>query len=238
MTDTGHDRWSEDLAGYLLGALEPDDAAALERHAEGCERCRAELRRLAPAALALPEMVERLEPPPGLRRRLLAEVRADAAPVRREAGGPRRLGGRLRDLHLGPLGRRPLAALAGLALVVVAIAGYEIGNGGGGAPTSPVTTFHSGRPPGVVAEVRREGSAGELRLAHVRPLPDGRVLEAWVRRRGTVEPVKALFAPDRRGEASTNLGDLRGVDLVMVTVEPAGGTRSPTTAPITSVRVG
>lgn len=238
MTDTGHDRWSEELAGYLLGALDPGDAAALVRHAEGCERCREELRRLAPAALVLPETVEPLEPPPGLRRRLLAEVRADAAPARREADGRRRLGDRLRDIHLGPLGRRPLAALAALALVVVAIAGYAIGNGGGGTPTSPVTTFHSGRPPGVVAQVRREGSAGELRLANVGPLPAGRVLEAWVRRRGTVEPVKALFAPDRRGEASTNLGDLRGVDLVMVTVEPAGGTRSPTTAPITSVRVG
>lgn len=58
-----------------------------------------------------------------------------------------------------------------------------------------------------------------------------------MRRRGTVEPVKALFAPDHEGEAATILGDLSGVDLVMVTVEPIGGTRAPTTAPITSVRI-
>jgi anti-sigma factor RsiW len=234
VTDTGHDRRREDLAAYLLGALEPAEVSELERHVEDCVHCRQELQWLAPAARVLPEAVVRLEPPPGLRRRLLTEVRADAAPARERRG----VGARLRDLHLGSAGRRPLIGFAAVALVVAAIAGYAIGNRGGGTSTSPVTTFHSGQAPGVVAEVRREGAAGELWLADVRPLPDGRVLEAWVRRRGTVEPVEALFAPDRKGEASTNLGDLRGVDLVMVTVEPAGGTRAPTNAPITSVRIG
>lgn len=229
MTDN-HDRWGEELAAYLLGALEPAEAAALERHLERCERCRADLRRLEPAARALPEAVERLEPPPRLRRRLLAEVRDDAALP--DVAGARRG----RRLHLGSPGRRALVGLAALAFVAAAIAGYEIGSGG--TATSPVATFHSGHAPGVVAEVRREGTAGDLRLANVRPLPRGRVLEAWVRRSGTVEPVKGLFAPDRGGEASTTLGDLTGVDLVMVTVEPAGGTAAPTTAPIASVKVG
>ena len=80
----GHDRWSEELAAYLLGALDPAEVAAFERHAEGCERCRAEARWLAPALQALPESVERVEPPPRLRDRLMAEVRADVAEVREE----------------------------------------------------------------------------------------------------------------------------------------------------------
>jgi anti-sigma-K factor RskA len=238
MTDSRHDRWSEDLAAYLLGALEPERASALERHAEGCDFCRAELRWLSPAAGVLPETVERLEPPPELRQRLFAEVRADTASGgAREAGGLRRLGIRLHRRRRGSVGWRPLAALAAMALVAAAIAGYEIGNSSGGPAGSAATTFHSGQAPGVVAEVRRQGTNGKLRLAHVHPLPDGRVLEAWVRRKGAVEPVKGLFAPDRSGEASTTLGDMTGVDLVMVTVEPAGGTQAPTTAPITSVRI-
>ena len=42
------------------GALEPGEAAELERHVEGCERCREEIRWLTPAVNALPESVERL----------------------------------------------------------------------------------------------------------------------------------------------------------------------------------
>ena len=49
MTETNHERWSEDVAAYMLGALEPAEAAELERHAEGCERCRPEIRWLTPA---------------------------------------------------------------------------------------------------------------------------------------------------------------------------------------------
>ena len=39
----------------MLGALEPEEAAELERHAESCERCRSEMRWLTPAVEALPE---------------------------------------------------------------------------------------------------------------------------------------------------------------------------------------
>jgi hypothetical protein len=63
------------------------------------------------------------------------------------------------------------------------------------------------------------------------------VLEAWVRRDGEVEAVPALFVPDGEGEASTRLGDLRGVDRVMVTAEPPGGSKAPTSAPIASVAI-
>ena len=55
-----HGSWSEDLPAYLLGALEPGRAAELERHLEGCERCRAEARWLTPAVATLPESVPRL----------------------------------------------------------------------------------------------------------------------------------------------------------------------------------
>ncbi len=49
MTESDHERWSEDVAAYMLGALEPAEAAGLERHLEGCERCQAEIRWLTPA---------------------------------------------------------------------------------------------------------------------------------------------------------------------------------------------
>jgi anti-sigma-K factor RskA len=243
MSGNEHERCNEDVAAYLLGALDPEEAAEFERHAEDCERCRSEIRWLTAAVEVLPEAVERQAPPPGLRQRLLAEVGADARAAAEaepaDRGPLHRAGSRLAGLGSGSRDWRRLGWLAAMALVVVALAGYEIGStgngaGGGGGSTS---TFISGHPPSVTAEVVREGDAGALRLAAVPDLPPDRVLEAWVRRDGEVEPVKALFVPDREGNASTTIGDLRGVDLVMVTTEPAGGSQAPTSSPIASIPI-
>ncbi|HUB99745.1 MAG TPA: anti-sigma factor [Solirubrobacterales bacterium] len=229
-----HDRWSEDLAAYALGALDPERAAELERHAESCERCRSEIRWLMPAVDALAEAVPRQAPPPALRQRLMAEVRADAraAGVETASGGLRE---RLAGIRIGSLTWKPLAGLAAVVLVVAAIAGYEVGNGGGGGGNA--STYASPPSSPIAAHVVSADGSGEIHLADVKPLPENRVLEAWVRRDGEVEAVKALFVPDREGNASTMLGSMRGVDLVMVTTEPAGGSKSPTGAPIAEVPI-
>jgi anti-sigma factor RsiW len=242
MTDSDHERRSDDLAAYLLGALDPAEAAELERHIEGCERCRAELRWLEPAARILPEEVERIKPSAELRLRILEEARADAGPAAadraRHEGILHRVAARLRGSGAGPTGLRPLAGLAALALVAVAVAIYAGGGGAGSESSGTRVVARAGQAPGVTAEVvRAAGRGATLRLANVRQLPDGRVLEAWVRREGRVEPVRALFVPDREGRASTRIADIGGVDLVMVTAEPKGGTDHPTSAPIASVPI-
>ena len=84
-----------------------------------------------------------------------------------------------------------------------------------------------GAPPGQ--------DAATLRLANVHDLPPDRVLEAWVRRGGEVEPVRGLFVPDNAGRATTRIPNTRGVEVVMVTAEPRGGTEAPTSAPMVTV---
>jgi anti-sigma-K factor RskA len=247
MTNTDHDHWRDDLAAYMLGALEPGEAAELERHAKGCERCRAEMLWLMPAVQALPEAAERLEPPPELRARVMAEVRADAGERVRPDGGrygeaepgfPQRASRWLRGLGSGPMGLRPIAGVAAAVLVVAVVAGYAIGGGiGGETGESSTSTIVAGHAPGVTAKVIREGDSGTLKLADVHQLPNDRVLEAWVRREGEIVPVRALFVPDRKGRASTMIADMRGVDTVMVTTEPAGGSSAPTSTPIVTVPI-
>jgi anti-sigma-K factor RskA len=227
-----HSRWSEDLAPYALGALAPDEAAALERHLEGCERCREELRWLTPAVQSLPESVERREPPPRLRESLMAEVRADARRARGEAEERRR--SRLPDWLRGR-GARFATGFAVVALAVAAVAGYEIGKGGSGE--GGASTLYSRQPGGVTATMVREGDGGTLKLAHLRQTSPGKVLEAWVRREGQVEPVRALFVPDEDGRASTTIADMSGVEAVMVTEEPQGGSEQPTSPPIVTMPV-
>ncbi len=111
----------------MLGALELDEAAEFERHLEGCERCREEMRWLEPAVQTLPEAVERQEPPRALREALMAEVRADV----REAQA-RPAATRSRRWLL-----KPAMGFAVVALLVAGVVGYEVGSGGSTAATAP-----------------------------------------------------------------------------------------------------
>jgi anti-sigma-K factor RskA len=230
MSANDHSRWSDELAAYALGALEPGEAAAFERHLEGCGHCRAELRWLQPAVQSLPEAVERREPPPRLRESLMAEVRTDARAGAERTERHSWLPEWLRE------GRsmRFAAGFAVLVLLVAAAAGYEVGKGGGGDEGASTVVAHEH---GITVKMVQEGSGGELHLANVHQLPPKKVLEAWVRREGKVEPVPALFVPDREGRAETTIADMSGVDTVMVTAEPRGGSKEPTSPPIVTMSV-
>ncbi len=227
MSETEHERWSDELAAYLLGALDPGEATALERHVEGCAECRAELRWLQPAVDLLPDRVERHEPPPALRERVVAEARSDlveAAPTAR-----RRMP--FSRMRLG--GWRPVAVGAVAALMLVAAIGLATRDDGPGEGAS--TTIAAGEAPGMTAELVMEGDSATLQLANVRDMPEDRVLEAWIQRDGEVTPVRGLFVPDRSGRATATIPDMRGVEAVMVTAEPRGGSESPTSAPMVIV---
>ena len=140
MTHPSHD----DLTGYALGALDPEEERTVSRHVPDCERCSTELReRIYPAVGVLAESVPQLEPPPELRERLLEIVRAEA-----EVKAEPAKAGRGRRSRLGRLVLRPAAGLAVLAVVAAGVAGYLVANdgdeGGGGVSTVPVTQAGAG----------------------------------------------------------------------------------------------
>jgi len=226
MSENGHERQRDELAAYLLGALEPGEAAELERHLAGCEVCRTELEWLRPAVQLLPESVPRVEAPPELRGRLMEQVRSEAE----SAAAPRAA----RRWQVRGWSLRPLAGLAVLVLVA-AVGAYAItsGDSSGGNPTTVV----AGQSPGVVAEVVRQGGSGTLHLANLHQLPRDEVLQAWVEKEGRVVSAKTLFVPNQDGTASATIDDMEGVKTVMVTTEPRGGSVQPTSPPIVSVAI-
>jgi Anti-sigma-K factor rskA/Putative zinc-finger len=63
-----------DAAGWALGALDPDDAAAFETHLHGCAECQATVAEFAEMARALKSAAPAVEPPPDLESRTLAAV--------------------------------------------------------------------------------------------------------------------------------------------------------------------
>jgi hypothetical protein len=244
MNPNDHDNRLEEVAAYAIGGLDRDQVPDLEQHLVGCKRCQEELRWLSPAVQALPEAVERQALPPELKQRLMAEVRADAAAEERRVRTEERreraesrtgIGEWLRGLNIGGLTWKPLAGMALAILVIAGGVGYAVGTdgGSGGAHTYELEPGSNG----IAAKVVTENDRGELHLTGVEPLPKDRILEAWVERDGTVEAVPALFAPDQAGKASTTIENMNGVSVVMVTREPEGGSKKPTTEPIVEVPI-
>ncbi|WP_322800514.1 anti-sigma factor domain-containing protein [Thermoflexus sp.] len=70
-----HEVFQEELAAYALGALPPEEAAAVAAHMAGCPACREAVARYREAATALAYTVPLQPPPPRLKARLMARVR-------------------------------------------------------------------------------------------------------------------------------------------------------------------
>jgi anti-sigma-K factor RskA len=220
-----------DLAAYALGALEPAEAEAFAAHLETCTMCREELAEFEAVVATLPMGVPRHRAPEGLRRRVLDTVHS-------EAGAPARAKRRAMVWPSWLVMRRPAVAL-GAAVLVVTVAvfgGLELGRAGG-----PSTRVYHAQIAGVSgsAEVKVTGGHGELVVRHLSPPPKGKIYEVWLARpHQPPEPTSALFGVTTAGSGDVAVpGSLRGVDAVMVTPEPAGGSRVPTHAPVIFARL-
>lgn len=240
MNANEHDRRLEEAAAYALGALDPALVDDFTEHLADCKRCQEQLRWFTPAVLALPEAVEQRTPPPELKVRLMEEVRADVAAEAKAARASERreraesrsgFGEWLAGINFAGLTWKPLAGMAAVILVVAAGVGYLVGNDGG----VNLHTYEAPQTAGIQASVVREGDQGELRLTGVGEVQKGKTLEAWVQRGKTYEPVKMLFKPDEAGNATTQIDNLKGAEAVLVTEEPAAGSKQPTTEPFVNV---
>jgi anti-sigma-K factor RskA len=223
---TGSSRCGEDVAPYVLGALPDVDARDFERHMRGCELCRADVETLRPAVEALPLSVERVEPPPELRRRVMAAVDADVKArraVARAARAPR-----------FSFSFRLLPALAVACVLLVAGIGVGVALTGDDARTVPGQV----EPDGASARVELRDGSGKLVVDGMSQPPGDRVYQVWLRSgKGAPRPTDALFEV-RGGKAEVAVpGDLSEVDEVLVTHEPRGGSAEPTRAPAIIVQL-
>jgi anti-sigma-K factor RskA len=214
---------ADTVAAYLLGALDDDERGAFEVHLRECAICREDAERLAVAVHALPEGVEQLDPPPELKRRVMAEVGAQAElmDAARPAGRPSR--------------RRAWLAVPAVAVLAAAVlAGYAIRGGGPGRHVTAAQVA----PAGARAQIVTQGSAATLEVSGMPAPPAGKIYEVWVQRAGAPQPTSSLFDVGRGGRASVRVPSLGGVRKVLVTAEPAGGSPRPTSAPVIAAKLG
>jgi anti-sigma-K factor RskA len=67
------------------------------------------------------------------------------------------------------------------------------------------------------------------------PPPSGKVYQVWLKRPNqNPAPTTALFRTDANGSADVEIqrGRLKGVEQVLVTAEPDGGSMTPTSDPV------
>jgi anti-sigma-K factor RskA len=215
------------IAGQALYALSPGDEERVALHVAECERCRRQLREAEALAASLAYVVPAAEPPTDLRDRVLAAVEpvVDAAPGRPAEARPRP-GRRARSWWP----RLAAVAVPALAAAVVGLAIWNV------SLHDDLSGLHSQLFHGRAGNLRGVGnvvvkSDGNATLyASIKQAPRGKTYEAWVIR-GKVALPAGLF----QGGGTVNLKlsrDARPGDVIAVTVEPAGGTKTPTATPI------
>jgi len=235
---------------YAADALAGPELAEFEKHLQRCPSCADEVRELRETAARL-GMATAIEPPPAMRQRVLAaagRTRQLPPPGRRlpSLGGPRRAGRPRR-------GRRPLAAaaLVAMAAAIVVLAVFQVstqhrldqaqaGNSAIAAvlaaPDARIQTSAAtvgGTVTAVTSAADREAVITTAGL----PAPSGsRVYQLWVLSAAGARSAGLL--PAGAGGASSVLAS--GVtpgDRLGITVEPAGGSRQPTTTPVVLIPV-
>jgi anti-sigma-K factor RskA len=224
----GHEPYRDELAAYALGALEPSEVEALERHLSDCSECRDYLFWLDPAVGLLPGSVEQRQPPKRLKRALMAEVNADLKAARRAERERDRA-----DRGLWGSIWRPVTAVAAAAVLIAGVIGGYVLRG----DDAPERTLIAAEPldgdgAQMVVTLEREDDRGILHVEKLPELPEDEVYQAWLARDGALEP-STTFVVDRQGSTEVAvMGSLEGAEGLLITREPRGGSEEPTSPPL------
>jgi anti-sigma-K factor RskA len=256
MADLGpHSEPHPDVAGYLLGTLEPEEAQRFADHLDSCDACREEVVQLA----GLPELLSDLPPPvgvpAGLEERTFAAIEAaatagrpseasasSATPALEEPPAADAPGATVIPMKRPPKKgwrRPPLLALAAAAVLVIGLA-VGIVASQGGSSNAPLATIRlvavNGGPAHGTATVRATsgGLTIDMTVEDLVPSRPGTFYTCWL-----VGPGDTLSHPNRvsvgsfvvRGTAPvevhwTTAANVRQFPQLGVTLEPDNGNPS------------
>jgi len=242
MTQESFDSFTENIPAYVLGALGWAEAAALKAHLETCQVCQAELAHYQKIGDGLARALPLQTSPRSVREKLLSSLEETKTPARPKTGwGFRRFATgvmalvlistnliaflQIRDL------RQQHMQLADQVEQQHTILGMLAAN----------TEIHSISGDGFSGHLLldREKNLAYLLTWNLPPPPQGQVYQIWLIDPNGEETAAALFRPefDRPFTAAALLTSRTFVEFVgiKVTMEPSGGSQSPTGEPILTV---
>jgi anti-sigma factor RsiW len=232
MSDDAH--VLEQLPAYALGSLDDDEAILVAKHLADCAACRAELHAYEAVADQLALTAPPAALPVDLKRRLMERVQTP----RLKTGSQPQPQPRVAERGLG---RRllPVWGLVSLVLILVLAAStlllWQRVNRlefVGPAGMRAVSVSGAGTVPQASAFVviSVDGRSGALVVDQLPPLDSERQYQLWLIR-DQERTSGAVFSTDERGYGGTRIRAPRSLleySDVSVTIEPKGGSPSPT----------
>lgn len=235
---------------YAVDALTGAEAAEFEQHLARCASCAEEVRELRETAARL-AMATAIEPPPGMRERVLtaaARTRQLPPPGRTllRLGPPRP--GRRRFKLPRPVAVAAVTAMAAAIVVLVFLqvaSGHRLQQAQAGnqaiaavlaAPDARIVFARSSVGGTVTAVISARDREAVVTTAGMPAPPGSMVYQLWVMS-GSAARSAGLIPAARSGTTMPVLAaDVRPGDRLGITIEPAGGSTHPTTTPVVLVQ--
>ena len=244
---------------YAVDAVDDLERARFEQHLAVCPECRAEVGSLRNAAFELSHLVEFM-PPARLREQVLRDItavrplppRVDISTQQVRAAAPATP---RRAPHTQPTRAEARAQSRWSTRWVAAAAAVALFGGGAAAVTHPWDRQSQGQltvadrvlgapdkqsldqafPGGASATLVRSAEVGRAVLVtrDMPRAPGGKVYEMWLKNaQGTVVP--AGLMPHKSDQTVLLDGDASTATWAGITIEPEGGSSTPTTTPVAS----
>jgi hypothetical protein len=231
---------------YALHALAPRERAEFERHLAACRPCSQEVRELMATAARLGRAVA-VTPPPAMKEQVLRRIATERQDAPRVTIQHRATGGAGRGRVLS---RLALAACVAAAAAFGGVAVWQHQEAQDARQQVRASERHAGELAAVLAAPDAkvttgrlaDGATGTVVVSRARDQaafiasgmpkpPSGKVYELWYKDGETLRAA-GLLEPTT-GSASVLMdGPVNGASGMGITVEPAGGSQQPTSAPL------
>jgi anti-sigma-K factor RskA len=237
------------VAPYVLDALEPEERAAFEAHLQTCEVCRLEVAELSLVVDVLPLAVELVEPPAGLKNRIIDAIAEEPSAKPALTALPGGASARQRGLSVrwyeGTLALVAAVVIAGLGVWNLQLqhqvtnqknrVAYQLDINRAILSGATVTRLPAtSNTPAQAAMVQpKNGAAPYLLVNNLPATPSNKVYELWYMR-GTVPTAVKVFTYSGNDPTVVPLSrPTTSYGLAAITLERGpNGTKAPTTKPI------
>jgi anti-sigma-K factor RskA len=252
MSEMNHERFEDLKDAYVLGALPEEERLSFEDYLAAHPERQAEIDELGAVAGLLAFSPQEQEPSPELRRRVMEVVEAEAE--------PRRVRGRSTFARVGDYLSVRSLALGAAVLLVIGLLSWnvmlqsqvevlqgrvqdaqgrvqdlqaQVENARDQRQQSPTVELEgSWADQGANAKVVSIQENQVILVARNMPsVPEDQTCQIWVINDDVPKP-SGLFQPDRNITAAPITNSITNADVIAVTVEPAGGSKKPTSDPV------